>query len=78
MYLCAAKIAKKQMTPDDAKAQAEQLYQQGNAYRKEQQWDKALNAYEQAYSLDPTSPAVHARQMLMQILEYRCKAMYNP
>lgn len=58
--------------------EAQRLYLQGNAYRKQQMWDKALNAYEQAAALDPNSPAVHARQMLIQIMEYRCKAMFNP
>lgn len=66
------------MSEEETKAEAWRLYQQGNAFRKQQEWDKALNAYEQAGSLDPSSPAVYARQMLMQIMEYRCKAMYNP
>lgn len=61
---------------DKEKAQA--LYLQGNALRKQQEWGAALNAYEAAAALDPDSPAVHAREMLMEIMEFYCKDMYNP
>ena len=54
------------------------LYAQGNAYRRQQRWADALNAYTEAIQLDPDSPAVHARQMLLGIMEYRCKDYYNP
>ena len=60
------------------KEQAQQLYLQGNAHRKQQRWAEAMNAYEQAAALDPASPAVAARQMLFSILEFRCKDYYNP
>ena len=60
------------------KARAADLYVQGNALRKQQRWGEAMNAYEQAAALDPESPAVHARQMLMQIMEYYTKDLYNP
>ncbi|MBO4801411.1 MAG: tetratricopeptide repeat protein [Bacteroidaceae bacterium] len=62
----------------DIREQAQALYEEGNLYRKQQQWSLALNAYEQAANLDPASPAVHARQMLQQIMDYRCKEYYNP
>lgn len=62
----------------ESKTQAQELYIQGNAYRKQQQWAEALNAYEAAMALDPESPAVAARQMLMNIMEYYCKDYYNP
>ena len=62
----------------ESKKQAQELYIQGNAYRKQQQWAEALNAYEAAMALDPESPAVAARQMLMNIMEYYCKDYYNP
>ena len=58
--------------------QAAALYEQGNQHRKRQQWSLALNAYDQAAALDPASPAVHAREMLQQIMDYRCKGYYNP
>ena len=54
------------------------MYLQGNAFRKKQQWSEALNAYEAAAALDAESPAVAARKMLMDIMEYYCKEYYNP
>jgi len=64
-------------TPQELE-QAQALYLKGNALRKQQQWAEAMNAYEQAMRLDPDSPARHARAMLQQILDYRCKDYYNP
>lgn len=61
-----------------SKEHAQALYLQGNAFRKQQQWAEALNAYEVAIALDPESPAVAARQMLMSIMDYYCKEYYNP
>ena len=58
--------------------QAEMLYQQGNAARKQGQWAEAQNLYEQAAALDPSSPAVAARQMLADIMDFRCNDYYNP
>ncbi len=66
------------MSTEESKARAQELYQQGNAFRKEQQWSEALNAYEAAAALDSESPAVAARKMLMDIMEYYCKEYYNP
>lgn len=66
------------MNTDQTKARAQELYLQGNAYRKQQQWADALNAYEQAMALDASSPAATARQMLMSIMDYYCKEYYNP
>ena len=66
------------MVSDTNKSQAAELYAQGNALRKQQRWGEAMNAYEQATALDPDSPAAHARQMLMQIMEYYNKDYYNP
>lgn len=60
------------------RAQAARLYEQGNEHRKQQRWAQALNAYEMAAALDPESPAATARQMLADIMAYRCKAYYNP
>lgn len=57
---------------------AEEWYQEGNRRRKSQDWQGALNCYTQAIELDSDSPAVHARQMLMDILEFYNKDMYNP
>ncbi|MBO4907384.1 MAG: tetratricopeptide repeat protein [Bacteroidaceae bacterium] len=66
------------MSIEETKAEADKFYRHGNDLRKQQLWDQAIIAYEHAAELDPESPAVHARQMLLQIMEYRCKAMYNP
>lgn len=58
--------------PDD-----ELYYLRGNAYRKQGNWQQALNNYLEAISLNPQSPAVEAHRMLMEILEFYNKDMYN-
>ena len=61
-----------------AEASADELYYlRGNAYRKLGNWQMALNNYLEAIALNPESPAVHARAMLMDILEFYNKDMYN-
>lgn len=57
---------------------AEEYYKLGNKYRKEGNWQEAINNYIKAIELDPHSPAVEAKRMLDDILEYYCKDMYNP
>lgn len=58
--------------------QADELYyMRGNAYRKQGNWQMALNSYLEAIALNPESPAVHARAMIMDILEFYNKDMYN-
>lgn len=57
---------------------AEEYYKLGNTFRKEGNWQKALNNYIKAIELDPASPAVEAKKMLDDILNYYCKDMYNP
>ena len=57
---------------------AEEFYKQGNRYRKEGNWQEALNCYIKAVELDPDSPAAEAKKMLDDILGYDCKDMYNP
>ena len=57
---------------------AEEYYQQGNEYRKQQMWHEAINCYIQAIALDPDSPAVEAKRMLDDIMAFYCKDMYNP
>lgn len=58
--------------PDD-----ELYYLRGNAYRKSGNWQQALNNYLEAVSLNPESPAAEAHRMLMEILEFYNKDMYN-
>lgn len=53
-------------------------YQLGNKYRREGNWQEAINNYVAAIELDPDSPAVEAKQMLDDILGYYNKDMYNP
>ncbi|NCC09719.1 MAG: tetratricopeptide repeat protein [Bacteroidia bacterium] len=53
------------------------FYLRGNAYRKQENWQQALNSYQMAIDLNPQSPAVQARTMLIDILNFYHKDMYN-
>ena len=55
----------------------ELYYTLGNVYRKQGDFQMALNNYLEAISINPESPAVHAREMLMDILNFYNKDMYN-
>lgn len=55
----------------------EACYLMGNAYRKLGNWQQALNHYRRAVDLNPHSPARHARQAVMDILNFYHKDMYN-
>lgn len=55
----------------------EAYYLRGNAYRKQGNWQQALNNYRYAIDLNPESPARHAHQMVMDILNFYNKDMYN-
>lgn len=61
--------------PDGKTAQV--YYLLGNAYRKQGNWQNALNSYQEAIALDPDSPATDARRMIMDILEFYNKDMFN-
>ncbi|MDR0976230.1 MAG: tetratricopeptide repeat protein [Prevotellaceae bacterium] len=56
----------------------EAFYLLGNAYRKQGDWQQALNNYSRAIDLNPDSPAREARRMVMDILNYYNKELYNP
>ena len=56
---------------------AEAYYLRGNAYRKLSNWQAALNDYQRAIDLDPESPAQQARRMVIDILNFYHKDMYN-
>ena len=57
---------------------AEEYYQLGNEYRRQGSWQMRLNNYLEAIALDPESPAVQAKQMLDDILNFYHKDYYNP
>ena len=57
---------------------AEEYYRLGNEFRKKGDWQQALNNYMEAIALDPESPAVEAKKMLEDILDFYHKDAYNP
>lgn len=57
---------------------AEDFYLLGNHYRKEGNWQMAINSYVSAIELDSKSPAVEAKKMLEDILNFYHKDAYNP
>lgn len=66
-----------QYIQDHPECTDEPFYLLGNAYRKQANWQLALNNYLEAIERNPESPAAHARKMLMDILEFYNKDMYN-
>lgn len=57
---------------------AEELYKKGNEYRRQSDWQHAIDCYMEAIELDPESPAVEAKKMLEDILNFYNKDAYNP
>ena len=57
---------------------AEEYYKLGNEYRKKGDWQMAINNYMEAIALDSDSPAVQAKEMLDDILNFYHKDYYNP
>lgn len=57
---------------------AEEYYQEGNAWRKQGDFKRALDSYMEAIALDSESPAVAAKEMLDSIMSFYCKDFYNP
>jgi Flp pilus assembly protein TadD len=64
-------------TQTDTTNDDEPYYLLGNAYRKLGNWQLALNNYLEAMERNPESPAVQAHQMMMDILNFYNKDMYN-
>ncbi|MDH6359211.1 tetratricopeptide repeat protein [Parabacteroides sp. PF5-9] len=58
-------------------ADDEAWYLRGNAYRKKEDVRQALNNYLQALELNPDSPARQAHDMLIDIMNFYNKEMYN-
>ena len=57
---------------------SDELYERGNAFRKQGNWQEAINCYIEAIELNPDSPAVEAKVMLDDILNFYNKDAYNP
>lgn len=53
------------------------LYMLGNLYRKRSNWQEALQWYARAMEINPGSPARHAREMILQIMDFYDKERYN-
>ena len=56
---------------------AEAYYLLGNAYRKKGDWKQALDNYQFAIDINPEGPAVQARKMVIDILNFYHKDMFN-
>ena len=57
---------------------SDELYERGNAFRKQGNWQEAINCYMEAIELNPDIPAVEAKAMLDDILNFYNKDAYNP
>ena len=57
---------------------SDELYERGNVFRKQGNWQEAINCYMEAIELNPDSPAVEAKAMLDDILNFYNKDAYNP
>ena len=55
-----------------------EFYVQGNEFRRKGDFAEAIRCYNEAISIDPESPAVQAKEMLNDILNFYCKDFYNP
>ncbi len=71
-------LSKHSINVDSSKPTSDDYYQQGNKLRKKGEWWKAINCYSSAIELNPNSPAVEAKEMLENILNYYNKDVYNP
>lgn len=66
-----------ELLQDDFPQKDEAYYLLGNAYRKQGNWQQALNNYRYAVDINPDSPAGEARRMVNDILDFYNKDMYN-
>ena len=57
---------------------ADEYFHLGNECRKKGDWQNALVNHMEAIELDPNSPAVAAKEMLEDILNFYNKDAYNP
>lgn len=56
---------------------AEAYFILGNAYRKMEDWERALNNYQISMDLDPSGPAQMAYNATIEVLEFFNKDMFN-
>lgn len=63
---------------DNETMTASQWYERGNDYRRNSDWKHAIECYLEAIELDADSPAVEAKAMLEDILNFYNKDAYNP
>lgn len=64
---------RKEQNPDDDAV----TYELGNAYWKMQDWKNCLDCYTEAIRLNPESPAAEMKKMVMNIIGFYNKEMYN-
>lgn len=57
---------------------ADEWYKLGNEHRRKGDWQHAMECYMEAIELDAESPAVEAKQMLENIMNFYNKDAYNP
>lgn len=57
---------------------AQELYKRGNEYRKNGDFQQAMNCYLEAIAIDPESPAQTAKEMLESVINFYHKDYYNP
>lgn len=55
-----------------------EFYLEGNEHRKRGDFAAAMNCYAESIRLDADSPAVEARKMIEDIMNFYCKDYYNP
>lgn len=53
-------------------------YLKGNIYKKQEQWQDAINCYTTAISINPLNPATTMRRICIDILNFYDKTLYNP
>ena len=57
---------------------ADEWYRLGNEHRRKGDWQHAMECYMEAIELHAQSPAVEAKQMLENIMNFYNKDAYNP
>lgn len=65
------------LTQTDFAPKDEVYYLRGNAYRKQGNWQQASTIINPPSRLTPKVPALQAHKMVMDILEFYHKDMYN-